>query len=168
MGAVVRSLEMTSVRQLRPGRPAPGSLELREVGPDGAASLRSVYRRIGTPLGWVGRMRWSESRWKQGLADPGVRAWLVLIENDVAGMVELEVGLEGDVGIVVLGLVPERVGQGFGGALLTMATELAWTLTGQGGKPTKRVWVQTSSADHPHALPNYQARGFRLFAIDGA
>ena len=26
-----------------------------------------------------------------------------------------------------------------------------------------RVWVQTTSDDHPHALPNYLRRGFRPF-----
>ena len=43
-------------------------------------------------------------------------------------MAELEAGAGGDVGIVVLGLVPEFVGRGFGGELLTLATELAWSL----------------------------------------
>jgi GNAT superfamily N-acetyltransferase len=168
MGTIVRSLEMTSPGQLRPGRQAPASLDVQEVGPNDAASLGSIYRRIGAPLGWVGRMRWSDARWRRELVGRGVRAWLVLIEGDVAGMIELEAAPDGDVGIVILGLVPERIGQGFGGSLLTIATELAWTLPGPDGQPTRRVWVQTSSADHAHALPNYQARGFRVFAIEGA
>jgi hypothetical protein len=28
-----------------------------------------------------------------------------------------------------------------------------------------RVWVQTSSDDHPHALSNYERRGFRAFRV---
>jgi hypothetical protein len=28
------------------------------------------------------------------------------------------------------------------------------------------VWVQTSSRDHPHALPNYKARGFRVVGTE--
>jgi hypothetical protein len=28
--------------------------------------------------------------------------------------------------------------------------------------PSQRVWLHTASADHAHALPNYQARGFRV------
>jgi GNAT superfamily N-acetyltransferase len=68
------------------------------------------------------------------------------------------------VGIVVFGLVPELIGRGLGGALLTRATELAWELAAPGG----RVWVQTSSHDHPHALRNYERRGFRAFRTEAA
>ncbi len=76
---------------------------------------------------------------------------------------ELEAKPNGDVGIVILGLVPEFVGKGFGGALLTEATRLAWALTFTEGVATKRVLVQTSSRDHPNAIANYEARGFRVF-----
>jgi hypothetical protein len=55
-------------------------------------------------------------------------------------------------------------GRGFGGALLMMITELAWTLTPTGPSLGMRVWVKTSSNDHPHARPNYESRGFRIFA----
>jgi GNAT superfamily N-acetyltransferase len=69
-------------------------------------------------------------------------------------------------GIVVFGLVAEFVGRGFGGAFLTLATDMAWRLTSRDGRPTKRVLVQTSSRDHPHALPNYERRGFWAFHIE--
>jgi GNAT superfamily N-acetyltransferase len=58
---------------------------------------------------------------------------------------------------------PEFLGKGFGGALLTSGRRLAWQMVSPSGAPTKRVWVQTSSRDHPHALPNYEKRGFRTF-----
>jgi hypothetical protein len=29
-----------------------------------------------------------------------------------------------------------------------------------------RVWLHTSSFDHPRALPNYHRRGFRTFKTD--
>ena len=44
-----------------------------------------------------------------------------------------------------------------GGALLSDAVRTAWTLG------ARRVWLHTCSLDHPAALGNYQARGFRLF-----
>ena len=78
-------------------------------------------------------------------------------------MVELEAGEHGDVGIVVFGLTPEFIGQGLGGWFLTMVTELGWTQMSQASNPTTRIWVQTSSRDHPHALPNYERRGFRPY-----
>jgi hypothetical protein len=32
-----------------------------------------------------------------------------------------------------------------------------------GGPAIRRVWLHTCSLDHPAALANYQARGFRIF-----
>jgi hypothetical protein len=30
----------------------------------------------------------------------------------------------------------------------------------------RRVWVQTCSLDHPRALGNYEARGFKVFRVE--
>ena len=159
----VTCVEMTSPDQLVPARSPPVPLHLQRV--DGAAApvLRSTYARIGAPHGWIGRSSWSDADWEHELARPGVRAWLAHVDGEIAGLVELEAEPDGDVGIVVFGLVPEFVGRGFGGALLTLATRLAWALTSPTGVSATRVWVQTSSHDHPHALPNYERRGFRAF-----
>ena len=68
---------------------------------------------------------------------------------------------EGDnVELAYFGLLPEFVGKGLGGALLTSAINEAWALE------PKRVWVHTCSLDHPSALANYRARGFKLFKED--
>jgi GNAT superfamily N-acetyltransferase len=154
------SLEMTSPEQLVPAEAAEG-LELR---PAEAPTLRSTYVRIGAPYGWTGRTYWSDADWEKELDRPGVHAWIAVVDGQVAGLVELEAEPGGDVGIVVLGLVPEFIGRGLGGALLTRATELAWELAA----PEGRVWVQTSSRDHPHALPNYASRGFTTFRSEPA
>ena len=69
-------------------------------------------------------------------------------------------------GIVVFGLVPEIVGKGLGGHLLTVGTRLAWEAEHADGRPTRRVWLLTSSRDHPHAKPNYERRGFRAFRTE--
>ena len=159
-------LEMTSQDEVVPGRVASSRVELEEVLPGAVSMARSTYARIGAPLAWEGRTEWSDAGWEGELARPGIRAWLGLVNGAVAGLVELEAETNGDVGIVVFGLVPEFVGMGFGGAFLTVATQLAWTLTSPTGVPTTRVWVQTSSRDHPHALSNYERRGFRVFGTD--
>ncbi len=59
--------------------------------------------------------------------------------------------------IVYFGLLPQFVGQGLGGHLLTEAVERAWQMD------ARRVWVHTCNLDHPAALKNYQARGFKLY-----
>ena len=159
----ITSLEMTSPGQLVPARPSPRPLRLEEVGAAAAPVLSSTYRRIGAPHGWTGRSDWSDAEWDEELARPGVRAWIARVDEDVVGLVELEEEPSGDVGIVVFGLVPEFVGKGFGGALLTESTRLAWALASSPATSARRVWVQTSSRDHPHARPNYERRGFRAF-----
>ena len=156
---------MTSPAQLVPGRPSPEAIELEEVGVDDADVVRETYCRIGAPLGWIGRMAWSEDQWRNELSLPGVRAWLARIGDEIAGLLELEANPNGDVGIVVFGLVPEFVGRGFGGTFLTLATELAWAIETPAGQ-TRRVWLETYASDHPHALPNYKARGFRVFRTE--
>jgi GNAT superfamily N-acetyltransferase len=163
MKPVVTCLEMTAPSQLVPARPPAAPLEMDAVAPAMAPLLRSVYLRTWAGLASGGRMSWSATHWEGELSRPGARAWVVRIEEEPAGLVELEAEPTGDVGIVVFGLVPEFIGQGFGGAFLTWATETAWKLTSPAGNPTKRVWVLTSSDDHPHALPNYKRRGFRIF-----
>jgi GNAT superfamily N-acetyltransferase len=159
-------LEMTAADQLVPGRPPPAPLELQEVGPAAASLVGSTWKRIGAPHGWTGRSAWSVAQWEEELSRPGVRAWIARVDQEVAGLVEVEAAADGAVGIVLFGLVPEFVGRGFGGALLTRATELAWKMTLPEGERTRRVWLQTSSRDHPHARPSYERRGFRVFRTE--
>jgi ribosomal protein S18 acetylase RimI-like enzyme len=71
----------------------------------------------------------------------------------------------GNVEITEFGLVPEFVGYGFGAHLLTMATRVAWDTEPIDASPIARVWLHTSSLDHPHALHNYRRRGFRQFDV---
>lgn len=55
------------------------------------------------------------------------------------------------------GLLPEQRSRGLGGPLLTAATQEAFNLG------ASRAWLHTATDDHPHALPNYLARGFRVY-----
>lgn len=160
-GETLTLLEMTSPDELVPAREAPAPIVLAEVGPEAAPTLRSTYERIGAPHGWTGHTDWSDARWKGELERPGVRPWIARVGTELAGFVELEVERDGDVGIIVFGLVPEFVGKGYGGEFLTLATRLAWALTAPDGTPAQRVVVRTTSGDHPNALRNYQRRGFR-------
>jgi GNAT superfamily N-acetyltransferase len=164
MSAIVTSLEMTSRAQLVPGLPAPAEIAFDEAGPKAADLVRVTYNRIWEPLAAVGRTGWSVEQWANELARPAVHAWLARIHNDIAGLVELETEAGDVVGIVVFGLVPEFFGKGFGAAFLTDVTERAWALRTTPDAQPVRVWLETSSLDHPHALGNYVRRGFRVFA----
>jgi len=160
---IVTCLEMTAPEQLVPGRPAPAPLDLEEVGPESGTLIRTVYVRIWEPLGSGGRSIWTDERWADELSQPAVHTWVARVEGAVAGFVELEAAANGDVGIVIFGLLPEFQSKGYGAAFLTLATKTAWNLSSPSGQPTTRVWLQTSSTDHPHALTNYKHRGFQVF-----
>lgn len=166
----VTFLEMTSPARLSPSRPAPAPVEVDEVGEASASLLRLTFERIGAPYNWqirrTGSDAWSDERWAERLSGPGVHAWVARVAGEIAGMVEVEAQPGGDVEIVVFGLAPEFVGKGFGGHLLAVATRLAWRTEPLDGVPIRRVWLHTSSRDHPHALPNYRRRGFRQFRTE--
>jgi GNAT superfamily N-acetyltransferase len=159
-------LEMTSPGELVPGRPPPAPVDMERHDHTSLALLRSTYARIGAPHGWATRPAWSDAQWREWLSRPEVQPWLARVGGEVAGMVELTLHPGAEVGIQVFGLVPEFVGRGFGGHLLTLGTRLAWEARHPGGRPTSRVWLVTSSRDHPHAKPNYQRRGFRPFRTE--
>ena len=167
-GEIVTYLQMTSPSQLVAARRPPAHLELEPAREPAAPLLRSAYVRVGGPLRWTGRSAWSDANWEEELSRPGIQAWVARLDDEVIGFVELEAESNGDVGIVVFGLFPEFIGRGLGGALLTLATQLAWKVTAPDGTPARRVWVQTSSRDHPHARQNYEARGFRTFRRERA
>ncbi|MGH3544852.1 MAG: GNAT family N-acetyltransferase [Mycobacteriales bacterium] len=157
---------MRSANQLKPGRPGPLPVALEQHDISSLSLLSATYARIGAPHSWVSRPAWSPEKWEEWLSRPGLRSWLPRIGGQIAGMVELEAQPKGDVEIVVFGLVPEFVGKGFGGHILTLGTRLAWKLEATDGTPTRRVWLHTSSMDHPHAKPNYEARGFHMFRTE--
>ena len=155
-------LEMASPDELRPGRLPPEPMELVPCDPSLGPLLGETTTRVGKPHGWSSRTAWSGAQWAERLAKPGVRAWLARVGGEPAGVIEVETRPGNEAEITVFGLVPEFVGRGFGGHLLTEAVRLAWETEQPDGAPTRRVWLHTASVDHAHALPNYRARGFRV------
>jgi len=81
---------------------------------------------------------------------------VALRKGNPVGYFELDGESGSDVELAYFGILPQFTGQGIGGYLLTAAIDRAWE------KAPKRVWVHTSSFDHPRALGNYKARGFRV------
>ena len=159
-------LEMTSREQLKPGSPPPRPVEMEKIGPGSASPARSIFGRVGSPHYWLARKEMSRAEWESHLSRPEIHAWLIRVDDDVVGMVELRSDRGGDVEMITFGLVPEFVGRGFGGEALTLATELAWDARHPQGAPVHRVWLHTNSLDHPHAKPNYERRGFSVFRTE--
>ncbi|NUP51478.1 MAG: GNAT family N-acetyltransferase [Catenulispora sp.] len=135
-----------------------------EPADDDLDRVAATLARIGAPHGWKSVDR-TPRQWQDWFAErPGRRYWLLRLagEDDPAGAVVCDPHPGGDVEIKSFGLVPEMVGKGLGGYALTLAVNQAWNLH----PDVSRVWLHTSSHDHPGALPNYLRRGFRIFKTE--
>jgi GNAT superfamily N-acetyltransferase len=148
-------LEMTAPGRLRPSRPVEG-VTLRPL-PAASDLLGGMRARVGAPYRWSA-VEWSERRFQHDTAH-----WLTYVDDDAAGLLTLHAEPSGDVEIDTFGLAPEYVGCGYGGYALTLAIEAAWTFTTGEAARVRRVWLHASTTDHPHALSNYEHRGFRPF-----
>lgn len=162
---IITYLEMTAPGELIPALPVTG---VRLTAVDATSShLRRVHVEVGAPYGWRSSSRTDED-WTVYLADPLRRYWLVEREREgeVAGIVGLRLQPERVVEITTFGLLPEFVGRGLGGHALTLALRQAWAVEPLGGGPVARVWLHTSTRDHPNALRNYQRRGLRPYRTE--
>ena len=155
---VITHLDMAGPDRLRPAAEVPGVVLEPVAG--SSPLIRPTQARVGAPHGWSSTA-WSEEQWRESLEGPHRYHWLVRYGAEVAGLVSMEAQPDGNVEITTFGLVPEFVGRGIGGYALTLAVRLAWRLPG-----ARRVWLHTSSKDHPNALPNYRARGFEPFHVE--
>lgn len=160
MTEIVTYVEMTAPGQLNPAAPVPG-LTLERID-RGSPLVPDVMARIGASYSWKSASR-TEREWAAWFREhPGRMFWLLRLEGKPAGIVSCEVHAGDEVEIETFGLLPEFVGRGLGGFALTLGVQLAWELA----PAVSRVWLHTSSLDHPRALPNYHRRGFRTFKTE--
>lgn len=150
---------MTSPAELRPGRALPNA-RVERLDRCAAGRYRELYRAVGDAWQWHDRDAWPDERLAEHLAQAGVSIHLFTIEGATAGYFELQQHDEGDVELVYFGLLPNFIGQGLGGAMLTAATEEAWRLG------ATSVWLHTCTLDHPNALANYKSRGFAPYRTE--
>jgi RimJ/RimL family protein N-acetyltransferase len=143
-------LEMTSLGGLCAAPVVPG-LALLHI--DCCSPLlRSMPTRVGEAYSWPGASRTQDEWDSEILAHPLREYWLitqVTHERDAAGVAYLEPQPGGNVEIVAFGLLPEYVGKGLGGYALTLALRQAWAVESVGFEAVRRVWLHTSSDDHP-------------------
>lgn len=123
-------------------------------------TVRRVTLAIGAPYQWPSTT-WNDENLVDYLARDDLRHWTAELEGDQVGLVSLRFGVD-EVEIDTFGLVPAHVGRRLGGAFLILATEVAWRESPQ----ARRVWLHTSSQDHPRALANYERHGFRLYKTE--
>jgi ribosomal protein S18 acetylase RimI-like enzyme len=117
---------------------------------------RYLYTEVGRAYHWVDRLGWTDQDIRGYLSAPGLELWVLTVGSAAAGYFELRPDGEGGIEIAYFGLLPQYTGHGLGKYLLSEAARRAWALH------PSRVWLHTSTLDHPSALTNYLARGFAI------
>jgi GNAT superfamily N-acetyltransferase len=143
----------------RPARPVVVLPEGATLGPErlGVKDYRALYNEVGTPWLWWLRRTMPDELLAQHLARPAVAIHVLRMDGKIAGFFETDAGFWPDVNLNYFGLVPGAIGKGLGKVLLNAAVDSVF-LNAIG---LRGMILNTCSADHPKALPNYLAAGFR-------
>jgi len=118
---------------------------------------RYLYDTVGRDYVWWLRRTVPDDELAALLARPDISVHVLYAGGEPAGFYELERRpSEASTNLAYFGLLPHAIGAGAGRALLRHAIDAAWA------EAPRAVTVNTCTADHPRALPNYVAAGFRL------
>lgn len=157
MSIIIHYLEMTTSEQFRDS-PVNSQLLIMECEVRQYRVNHFMYQFVGEPWLWTDKLQWTADQWQQYVERDNFRTWIAYFKGSIVGYYELEQDENGKTQIAYFGLVPEFIGRGFGRELLSHSIRSAWDWPG-----TRYLWVHTCNLDHPHALDNYLARGFRKF-----
>jgi GNAT superfamily N-acetyltransferase len=119
-------------------------------------AYRDIYGRVGQKWLWWLRRMMPDDMLAKLLADPAVAIYLLRMKGETAGFFELDATPWPDVNLSYFGLLPAYIGKGLGMPLLRAAIDQVFS------GPVRGMTVNTCTADHPRALPNYQRAGFRV------
>lgn len=118
-----------------------------------------LFRAIGTPWLWFGRLLMTPEELAAIFARPRYGVWRAMRNGRAVGLLELDYQDGGNVEVAYFGLVPGETGKGVGRWLTDAAQRIAWSHA-----DTRRVWVHTCTADDPAAPAFYLKMGFTAFA----
>ncbi len=155
------AVEVTFLRMdRRPDGPAPvlpADARVERLARPTVPFYRFLYDTVGGEYLWWFRRTVPDAQLGALLAGPGVSVHVLYRGGEPGGFFELERRANGTINLSYFGLLPHAVGRGVGAAFLRHAIDLCWA-EGCAG-----LTVNTCTADHPRALPNYLAAGFVAF-----
>ena len=156
----IRHLEMTAPAELRAKRSSRAGVTFARVSRPMPELNRFFYAAVGGEWFWLERRPWTLAQWSAYVSRPEIETWVLSVDGVPAGYVELERRESREVEIKYFGLLDAFIGGGLGAHLLTEAVERAWAMG------ASRVVLNTCNLDHPRALANYLARGFREYRTE--
>jgi GNAT superfamily N-acetyltransferase len=151
----VTYLHIPHYTRFRPAYSADAQLKVVSAHEPLPEFYRFLYGSVGRDYHWVDRLRWSDETLRAQLARPSVSVHVLYYRGTPAGYIELErEAEEPGTEVAYFGLISAFHGRGFGKHLLSWGVQRAFD------DGAERVWLHTCTLDGPHALANYQARGF--------
>jgi GNAT superfamily N-acetyltransferase len=159
------AMEMLSAAELIPAPLPTVEMTFNRARTASAEVNRALYGLVGARVCWTDRFGWSHEDWREWVERPALSTWLAIADGTIAGYFEIEAQPGGDTEVHLVGLTPVFVGRGYGGYLVEQCVRRAWQrgrLWAEDLGPATRVWLRTSTLDHPNAINNYRKRGFRV------
>jgi hypothetical protein len=154
------AVEVTFLRMDQPPRDEPFALpkgsHVERLGRCSVPFYRYLYDTVGRDYVWWLRRTVPDTEIAALMARPEISIHVLYQGGEPAGFYELERRGDQGINLAYFGLMPHAIGHGTGRALLRHAIDTAW------GERTRSLTVNTCTADHPRALPNYQSAGFRV------
>lgn len=120
--------------------------------------FKKLYRAVGDPWLWFGRLQKSDEAIRSILTAPTITLRYMLDPSGLPiGLFEAELQEKETLEVTYFGLVPEATGKKLGPVLMEQGLAAAWT------PQTKRAWLHTCTFDSPGALSFYRRQGFKPF-----
>ena len=142
-------------------RPLPADTSLVRLDHCTVPFYRYLYGSVGGPYLWWLRRSLRDVELASILRNPAVSVHVLYRGGEPAGFFELDTGPRPAVNISYLGHMPPPLRQGLGAAFLDAATDTAWRAG------ARAITVNTCTADHERAMPNYLRAGFaKVRAVD--
>ncbi len=139
-------------------RPLPQDCTLVRLAHCSVPFYRFLYGTVGGPYLWWLRRSLRDAELAAILRNPSVSVHVLYRGGEPAGFFELDTGNRPNVNLSYFGLMPHAVGAGLGTAFLDAAVDTAWRAGAHAS--SMAITVNTCTADHERALPNYLRAGF--------
>ncbi|MRU17055.1 GNAT family N-acetyltransferase [Roseovarius sp. A21] len=150
--SVVTHLEMKALPNQRVE--AELDLELMPVPAPDPEWYLDLFRKVGAPWLWFGRLVVQPVELKELLSDARVHVHVLRDRGEDVGLLELDFRQDDECELAYFGLTSGMVGTGAGRWLMNRAIALAWA------QNITRFHVHTCTLDHPEALDFYRRSGF--------
>ncbi len=152
-------LEMTSRADFAPAFVRAIDIEIVKMEMPDLGFYKFLYQSVGEEWAWRDRLQLSNSELRRILSSSNTQVHVMYVSGSPGGYVELYRHEDGSVEIAYFGLRRNYMGRGLGKHLLSFGVDRAWAMG------ANRVWLHTCNLDGPHALANYQKRGFRIYDV---